>query len=204
MKKIKFASYHTGGCYREEIEKHLLPTLKKFNLDYDIEEVVNKGDWYKNTAMKATVIKKMLLKYKQPIVFLDADSSIEKYPDLFFNIPSNIDIAYNLFNWMGFWRGKWEDKSNMQLLSGTLYFDYNKKVLEIIDTWIESNKNDIHIWEQKKLENIVNSRNDLNTYHLPIEYCTIIKPDLSIPEFIKEPVILHHQASRLYKNKRIN
>ena len=45
------------------------------------------------------------------------------------------------------------------------------------------------------------TNNKLKIYELPIEYITIIKQNGKYPDYIKEPIILHHQVSRELKNK---
>jgi len=182
------------------IEENLLPSLKKWNLPYDISYVKDFGSWALNTAYKSTLIKDMLLKHKEPVVFLDSDATIEKYPSLFFEIPDNVDLGYFHFSWWGHWRGIWDKPDEkLELLSGTMYFGFNDKVLKLIDEWILQVNNNLNKWEQKVLEEIVYARNDLNIYKLPAEYCTVLMQDNSIPKYIKEPVITHHQASRKYK-----
>ena len=89
-----FISYYTSGVYKDVMNNHLLPSLKRWNLQYDIEEVKDFGSWQLNTGFKSKFIKKMLLKHKQNICFLDADATIEQYPDLLFNIPDETTYEY--------------------------------------------------------------------------------------------------------------
>jgi len=193
-------SYYTQNTpYESVIKDCLIPGLKKYDLEYDIEAIDDLGDWQNNTGYKSKLIKKMLLKHKQPVCFLDADAKIAQYPELLFNLPKDIDIAYHHFNWFGFWRGQWENKSNIQLLSGTMTFSYNEKVLSLVDEWINKVSRDKGTLEQKILDDIVTSKTDLNIYDLPMEYCCIIKSDGSICDKVTTPVILHCQASRQYK-----
>lgn len=196
-----FCSYCTEKTpYMTVMEENLLPSLKKWNLPYDISYVKDFGSWSLNTAYKSTLIKEMLLKHKEPVTFIDCDATIEKFPQLLFEIPKDIDLAYLHFSWWGHWRGIW-DKSDekLELLSGTMYWAYNEKVLKLLDEWIKAVQSNIQMWEQKTLEAIVNAHTDLNIYNLPYEYCCVLMQDNSIPKYIKEPVIIHHQASRRFK-----
>jgi len=207
LKRLLYISYYTKNTpYEEVIKSHLLPSLKRWNLNYDIEAIKDLGTWQKNTHYKATFIKKMLLKHKQSIVFLDADATIENYPALFTILESyypEIDISLHYLDWYLFWR-KQSGQKKKEALSGTLYLNYNKKVLQFLDEWIAENKKNTS-WEQKNMQWVLrNWKKELKIYNLPPEYCCIVLPDGQIPNYyIKEkPVILHHQVSRKYKHNK--
>ena len=200
-----YVSYYTKNTvYKKVMNKYLLPSLKRWNLKHDIEAIADKGSWQLNTHFKAQFCKKMLLKHKQPIVFLDADASIENYPMLLGIIElysPDIDIALHYLDWFLFWRKKSGEKKR-EALSGTLYLNYNKKVLQFLDEWIKEN-NRTTVWEQKNMQWVLRSwKKKLKIYKLPPEYCCIILPNEKIPYYyLKEkPIILHHQVSRKYKN----
>jgi len=200
---MKIISYFTRLTpYEQVANEFIIPSVKKWNLSHDIKAIKDLGSWQLNTGYKATFIKEMLLKHKEPIVFIDCDGEIVKYPELLYKIPDNIDIGYFHFNWFHHWRNQPENTSNIQLLSGTMYFNYSEKVLLLIDEWIKNVEENTHEWEQKTLQNIVYTRNDLNIYKLPAEYCTVLMHDYSLPKYVIDPIIIHWQRSRLYKNRR--
>jgi len=202
---MKIVSFYTEKTPYEKVANELLiPSVKKWELDSDIQGVPDRGSWANNTAIKSEYIRDMLLKYKEPVIFLDCDATIEQYPELFNHIPKETDLAYLLFNWYGHWRGQWENRSKMELLSGTMYFGYNEKVLKLVDNWIIKVKENISVLEQKILEGLVNENKDLTLYYLPYEYCCVLMQDYSIPKYITEPVIVHTQASRKYRNFKRN
>jgi hypothetical protein len=196
---ISYATKNTP--YMQIIKQKLLPTLKKFNLRYDIDYPEDFGSWQKNTHYKAEFIKKMLLKHKEPVVFLDADATIEQYPKLLFELK-DYDISYHELDWMKMWRRQ-EGHTKREVLSGTLYLSYNTKILQFLDDWIlENNAN--NRWEQKNMQKIlIKWKSKLNIYYLPYSYITIMVGNGQIsPHMIKakDVVILHHQASRKYRN----
>lgn len=196
-----YISYYTISTpYEKVVNQYLIPSLIRWNLPYDIEPIENLGSWTANTHYKVTFLKKMLLKHKQPIVFLDADATIEQYPSLFDTLSnSNYDIGVHYFDTNLFWRGQ-IGLEKREALSGTLYLNYNSKVLNFLDEWIEENKR-LNQLEQKNMQGILKKFEDkLNIFSLPIEYATIIRKDNSIPDYIKNPVIIHHQVSREFKN----
>lgn len=194
---ISYFTQHTP--YEEVIETHLHPTLHKWKLNHDIESIIDKGNWQKNTHYKAEFIKKMLLKHKQPVIFLDADAKILENPVLFEKL-NDYDVGLHYSDWRLLWR-KEKGQDKREALSGTLYLNYNEKALKFLDEWIEKNNNNIQ-WEQRNMEILLEEwKNKIKVYKLPPEYCVIIMRDGSIPEWYitEKPVILHHQVSRKYK-----
>ncbi len=197
-----FISYYTKNTpYEYVMRYYLLKSLIKWDLKTRIVGVEDLGTWQKNTGYKSTFIKKMLLKYKEDICFIDADATIESYPELLFNIPIEYDIAIHFLDWQRFWRNK-EGQEQRELLSGTMVVKYKEKALKLIDEWIKQVEIQKTVKEQKVLENIVLNNNNYKIYDLPASYCAIKKFDGSIPEYIGKPVILHHQKSRELKNRK--
>jgi len=200
---IIFCSYYTYNTpYQKVMETHLLPSLKKFNLIYDIEAVPDLGNWQKNTSFKSEFILKMLLKHKKPIVFIDADATIEKHPSLFWEIPEEYDIAVHYQDWYKQWRNR-NDGDRFDLLTGTIMFRYNEKVLSLVRKWVERTKNSTK-WEQKILQELTEQDKDIKIFKLPVTYCTVNKHKGEIPNYIKpeKVVIRHWQASRKFRNRR--
>ena len=81
MRHTTFLAYYTKNTpYKEIAEQKLIPSLKKFNLNYTVSEVPNLGNWYKNTAFKAKFILNHLVDYpfEYNLVLLDVDATIEK------------------------------------------------------------------------------------------------------------------------------
>lgn len=201
-KKVIFISYYTKKTpYEEVMNTHLMPTLKNFNLDYDIEGIEDLGNWANNTGYKSRFIVKMLEKHKCPVVFLDADATIEKFPKFLLNISSEYDICFHYLDWNLQWRGHIGDKK--EFLSGTMWFNYNPKVVNLVKEFIKEIEQNIATWEQKTMQRVVESHNDLKILQLPKEYIVIPRQNGKIPPHIKKEdiIILHHQASRKYKNK---
>ena len=195
-----FVSYCTAGVYEKVLREYLLPSLKKWCVEYQIIRINDLGSWQVNTGYKCKLIKKMLVKHNQDICFLDADATIELYPELLFKIPEEYDIAIHMLDWQRFWHNK-ENQEQYELLSGTMVVKYNKTTLKLLDEWIQQVEIQKTVKEQKVLEKIVLNNPKYNIYNLPVSYCAIKKFDGSIPEYIGKPIIIHHQISRKYKNR---
>jgi hypothetical protein len=197
--RVIYISYATKGTpYIKVMEKYLLPSLQRFNLIYDIAYPENRGSWQANTHMKAEIIKEMLLKHKQPLVYIDSDATIESYPELF-NKLEQYDIAAHYLDCDFFWYGRRGSK-NIDLLSGTLYLNYNDNILTLIDQWIDENSKNTDL-EQTNLRTVLEQNKEIKIYHLPIQYAAIVKMNDRVPDYIENPIIVHHQCSRLYRRK---
>ena len=81
-------------------------------------------------------------------------------------------------------------------------FRYNERVLNLVKEWVRRTKTASE-WEQVVLQKLTEENKDIKIYKLPVEYCTVVMHDNSIPKYIKKEdvKILHHQASRKYKNR---
>ena len=56
-------------------------------------------------------------------------------------------------------------------------------------------------WEQKNMQAILEKwKGKLKIYPLPLEYIAIVKRGDKIPNFVKNPCIIHHQASRRFRS----
>ena len=198
---MKFISYFTPGDYENVMNTHLLPDLKKWKINYYVEKVPDLRNWNANTAFKPTFILNCLNKFKEDLVFLDADATIHSFPQLLFDLPKETDIAVHYLDWYLNWRNQ-TGGDNFHLLSGTMFIKYNNKMIEIFKQNIEDCKVQPNVWEQKILEKIIESREDLNIYKLPASYCAVATRTGEVPAYIGEAVIFHHQVSRKFKNKR--
>lgn len=203
-----FISYGTKATpYENVIKEYLLPSLEKFNLKYYIEYPEDLGSWQKNTHYKAEFIKKCLIKFKEPVIFIDSDATILQHPNLFEYLEDNgTDIGLHFLDWYKNWRNEKGDR--FEALSGTMFLDYNEHVLKFLDKWIEKN-NESMKWEQRNMQDVLDENIiALNIFKLPYSYCTVITHTNDIPKHMinkEEVVILHHQKSREFKNyKRKN
>ncbi len=188
MNNFTVISYYTKDTPYEQEAKTLINSLQKFDIKYDIVRVVNKGSWVKNCAYKAEFCLSMLSKHKSPIVWIDCDAVILRYPTLF-NELSDYDVAVHYRNRIT--RPK-------ELLSGTVYFNYTFESLKVIAYWVVECLTDENLWDQKALSRAINKIDNLKLYTLPASYVKIFDAVDMICEN-NEPVIIHNQASRKWK-----
>ena len=191
-----YISYFTQlTVYEKVMNEYLLPSLKKWNLKYDIQGIKNEGNWSLNTTLKPKFILDMLNKHNEDVIFLDADATIEQYPELFNDISKEFDIACHYLDWQ-----TWYKKGNKkELLSGTMLLRNNAKVKALCEEWYKKAFS-INKWEQLVLADILEKNKSIKIYELPLSYCYIKTLPNGKEPFVKlKPVILHWQVGREYK-----
>ena len=197
---MKIVSFYTPGAYEKVMNTHLRPSLEKWDIPYYIEEVPDLGNWYLNTSYKGKFMLKCLETFKEDVCFIDSDGVIEQYPELLYDMPKEVDISAHMLDWQLYWKGK-AGSDHREFLSGTLFMRYNPEVIELVEDWIEQCDNAPGTIEQKILGGLIEASTAINFMSLPASYCAIINHSRIIPEYIGEPVITHHQASRQYKRR---
>ena len=193
MKIVSF--YTTENGYKEVYEKNLKPGLIKYNLEYEITAVKNISNWYSGQSFKSSFILDRLSNLKEDLIWIDVDATIEKKPKLLYEIPKEYDIAVFFLDWFKMWRNE-EGGKKMELISATMMFRYNEKVLKLVKKWKEECNKNTGLWDQRVLQKLLEEDNTLKVYKLPPEYCAIVLHNNELPKYIKEPVLIQHQASR--------
>lgn len=188
MNDFYVVSYFTNG-YEDDV-KRLVASLEKYNVPFVIEHIPDRGSWINNANYKPTFILEKLKKLKVPVIWIDADGEVVQEPFLFKILNCDFAGHYRV-------RGLYSE-----LLTGTLYVDYSRKVYNIVQEWAEEAERwaASNVWEQKILQEILGRKKDLDFYHLPASYCCIFDADDMQDE---AGVIMHYQASRRYRRKRL-
>ncbi len=181
-------SFYTKETGYELEAKKLARSLQNFKLDYEIVGIVDRKNWQLNIRYKPVLITKMLQKYyPRPVLYVDADAIFCKFPELLQTLDA--DIALHKVHWSSYGRDRADE-----LLGGTVYFKSTPRAKEILERWCQlCETTPLSIWDQKILQDIIGD----NFYNLPPEYCTIFD---SMGCIVKDPVILHTQASRRLKS----
>jgi len=199
-KNFIIISFYTKGFYEEVINKYLIPSVKKFNLPYYIEELPSKKNWSFNTNLKATFCKKMLEKFPdKKLVWMDADSEIVEYPYEFDR--DDYDIAINRIDWL-LWFYYRKNKIDVKEVINNVFIFKNIPIVKIIiNEWIEGTNKNPYRWEQKHLEKAIdNHKNELKVLYLPQSYAYFdTLPNGSKPKVPFNPVIKQYQVSRRSK-----
>ena len=189
-----FTSHYTIKTPYEDIVKYLVKSLEKFNLDYDIEPIKSFGFWRTNSNYCAKSTLKMLEKYKpRPILRLDADATIEKFPILF-DKKFRPDIGGCIYK-------QSKLKPEGEFMGGTIYFGNTERSREICKIWVDECERHPNHRNGDLLWRIIHREKNMLFKEMPISYCRIF----DFPNMGPEIVIQHWQASRKCKgiiNKR--
>lgn len=176
------AYYTVGTLYEKHVER-LRASLAKFNVPHDVCGVSNLGDWWKNTAFKPTFLLQMLEKHApKHVVYVDCDAEFRAYPALFDTFDD--DVGVYVFD-----RSCYKKSAHgTEVLSGTVWLRNCDRVHELVARWARECEVNSRTWDQKCLERVLHGQFSL----LPPEYCCIF----DTMSWVKEPTIVHYQASR--------
>ncbi len=188
---VSFYTLNTG--YEKEAMR-LIKELHLFGFEHDIQGIPSFGSWQKNTQYKAKFIAGMMEKHpNRDILWLDVDSSIYQYPNLFDN--ATFDLGVHKIDWAKYSHGRRKDK---QLANAVIYLKNIGKVRRFVYDWVRLNEKNPDRIEMQTMADILKLwEKKLNFHNLPASYCQIY--DSMATEGY--PVIEQRQASRQYRNK---
>jgi len=197
-----FTYYTKNTPYVQEAKK-LQKDCKKLGVPFVKASVNPQGSWVENTMIKPKVILKALQTTKYDcLVWIDADGRLKSYPSLFDKFDKN-GVNFGVFQ-MG---------SKSRITSGTIFMRNNNRVRAFVQDWEELCRiSHERLGDQHCLRALI----DMNGYKiykikykpLPYSYCYIYDDSLrqlapKIPKLEGEPVILHTQASRKYRGRKL-
>lgn len=190
---FKVVSFYTINTPYEKEISNLKESLVRFNVPHDIRGIDSLGSWEENTKHKPIFIKQMLEACNHPVVWLDGDSAVKTYPDLFDGIDTDIAIYYKTTGPTA------ERFGGCELITATMYFANNNRTMALLDMWISEEHRvgqpETQIIEQRALQRVIPLWR--GTYRgtislLPQSYCRIF----DAPEDTR--VIVQNQASRRF------
>jgi len=184
-----FVSFYTGENYKIWSDK-LKASLIRFNLPYHIEEIESTEDWKKNTCKKPEFVKKCLLKFKEPVCWLDADCEVMEYPELLMQQDCN-DINLQIYNFT---------KDKLTSGSGVFALNYSQESLDFLDDWIDSSKDSKEV-DDIVLNDVYNKRwsDILRRRWIPVNYNRI---DRDFPNV--KPIINHtYTNGKIFNSKNM-
>lgn len=177
--RFKVVSFFTEDNEYAEHAARLRETLDRWQVPYEIAPVRSAGVWEADCARKAKFIRDAWNASDIPLVWLDADATVEAFPKLF----NTIDADFAVHRWNGW-----------QFGSGTLYFGKSPAAGALLDQWVLRCEADPITWDQTHLQSAwcdTAATQRLRTYWLPRSYLQIFDAAQE-----GEPVIKHWQASR--------
>jgi len=96
MSKPIFVGFYTNDYLYRKLATTLMQSLDKFGLDYDFLEVDRCGeDWIEHVKNKPYFILKMMEKHDRPVIWIDSDCEVLKYPSELLSVWKDA----GLINW---------------------------------------------------------------------------------------------------------
>lgn len=179
---FRVVSFYTRHNEYEQHAQRLRESLQKFGIPNDLQGIQESGPWEIICARKARFILECWHASECPVVWLDADATVEQYPALFHQMDADFAVHK--------WRG-------VEFGSGTLYFGKSEATRQLLDQWVLRCDADPVTWDQVHLQSAwcdVAATVPLRTEWLPRSYLQIFDASEEEP-----PVIKHWQASRELK-----
>lgn len=162
-------SFFTNDWEYPKYAKSLTQDCIRLNLDHHIVEKQTTGNYKLNCNIKPEFILETINNLKRPVLWVDVDCSIMKYPELL-AIDPLYDLALNKTPWND---NRWS--------VGHIYVNFTPTSINFIQVWIDHTKSTIdHIAFDRAIE----EHNNLRIFELPPEYFSIMnnpnnKPDTS-------------------------
>jgi len=181
-------SYYTIGTPYEHEADLLRGSLHAFKYEHSIVARPNTGSWVSNTCTKADVILKAWETSKLPIVWLDADSIVQK-PLTLLETHANLRTDFGaLF--------QKNHKPQNAIRSGTLFFNKTEGAEALLKKWAHKCATDNTKWDQEHLKVSLNELPDITYFNLPMTYVKRIGKD-AYPD--EEAHVLHTRAARRFR-----
>lgn len=124
-------SFFTKDANYPQHAKRLSKECEKLGVPYKIEELPSTGSYLKNTCLKPNFILEKLKELKSPVLWVDVDASIYKFPDLCRNLSDYCDFAA---------RPMAEHRKRTWHV-GTMWFNYTPSMIAFIEEWVRNTGN---------------------------------------------------------------
>lgn len=199
------ACYTVDSPYEGEAER-LRRSLERFDLEHDIRGFESRGSWLANCKYIHEHVYQLLGEHGTSLVYLDADATVEKMPDLLFDIDKQgkagggrfgrrIEFAYHELR---------HRNGSRELLNGTMYIRSTNLMRIFFEELIQIDRARPDVFEQRIMQQFLESHPygkevvSNVSYKLPDGYCRIFDHRAQ-PTPVEDSVIVHHQASRRHK-----
>lgn len=178
-------SFYTNTWEYPRYAKRMEKNCEKLGLSSHIVEIPDAGNWLANTRKKPQFILETLSELKTRVLWIDADGSIVKKPELL-REGYPFDIALK----------KREPRGDRMWQVGTMYFTYNNRVLDFLKEWCDVANSEEHS-DELALDKLWKSNHKviraITVGELPAAYFQMLK--IAAPDIHKNTIICH-RASR--------
>lgn len=193
-----FINYYTTGTPYEQVAQRLKSSLEQHGLDHQIVGLPHCGSWEENCAQKARFVREMWHKTGRPVVWLDADATVEQAPGLL----TRCGADFAIHKWRAPEHPDDGSRFGWEFTSGTVFFGRSAQAEMLLNLWYARCEADPLTWDQVHLDAAwadTSALAPLRTLWLPRRYYQIFDQPGDIDGEL--PVIRHWQASRALKSE---
>ena len=195
---IIFISFYTPDGKYPELAGKLKKSLNKFDLKSHIVRLPSSfKSWEEGTHFKSNFILQSLLKFRIPVVWMDIDTEIWKFPELLFG-----DHDFAIYNWIAdqdhHLEGKipYDKEAKILLCSGGVQkFSYQASSINLLINWINNLKEikNKKVGDDPYLDKAFNEGDfNLKTLWLPKTYNRMDKHSLYWSKIEDNSVFINH------------
>jgi hypothetical protein len=180
-------TFYTNNWLYEKYAMELKSSCEKLNLCYFISEKKNTTNYLHNCKYKPSFIFESLQTLERPILWIDADGMLLQKPKFFKNLDYDFAAKKMSSNRRKSRRRQWH--------VGTMFFNYNNKVLNFVKEW-ETFTSGNAISDEHGLDLLWKTgyfdENNLSYTDIPKEYFHIDKPKYGP---ITQSTVISHRIS---------
>ena len=183
-KPFRIVSFHTDDELYTAAAAKLKASADALSIPVHIETVSSRGSWEGNCAFKAEFVRDQWNRSDVPIVWVDADATLNTFPSLF----AAVDTDFAIYK-----RDRWSFNS------ATLYFGRSPAAAALLDRWVDHCRRNPNQRDQVSLDHAwaeITRVPPLRTVWLPESYCGVF--DRAGAD---KAIIIQWQASRQTKKR---
>ena len=119
---FRIVSFHTDDEIYTAAAARLRASADRLSIPVHIETVSTRGSWEKNCAFKSEFIRDQWHKSDVPVVWLDADATVNAYPSLFATLDADFAV---------------HKRDGWNFGGGTLYFGRSPPAAALLTRWVD-------------------------------------------------------------------
>jgi hypothetical protein len=190
-------SFYTRDTLYEREAERLRASCERWGLENQIEGIPCFGSWERNCNYKPFFLMQKLQELRRPLFWVDADAVIIKKPAPLKQFKEDFSVRIH---------ADWESSHPSKVMTGGVFVNVTPGATLILKAWgrecirfLEDTERTQEVWDQIALRDVIDRGvPGARIAPLPQSYCAIQGHPLD-EKGIKDPVILHHQASRRFK-----
>lgn len=184
-KNLTVISFYTNTWDYPKYADKLKEQCDNLGLSHKIEKLPDTGDWLNNTKMKPKFILDSLEAIKGPVLWIDVDGSLLRYPKFIVDRIDTMDFMMKL---------KARGQKRMFHV-GTMFFNYTPQCLNFLHDWVNHCESS-YASDELHLDNLWKVYKDkikLRWCDLPIDYFFMLPALTDIPP---DNTVICHRASK--------